>query len=178
MVPIAINDLGGMGDEGLAALRKIAANVSRLSGTRMAEAFDLVLASVLQGYHEAAHRHAVRVGIEHSGPAGHDARGRRRSLSSPPTSPAWTAAGGAQTQEAQEPPRRRPPHTPARRRRSTRPSPSDGSPHPVIADASQRRAPPLLTGDGAPLPLLLPPPTCSLWGAGSRRQWAHELEKL
>ncbi len=73
LVPIVINDLGGMGDEGLAALRKIAANVSRLSGTRMAEAFDLVLASVLQGYHEAAHRHAVRVGIEHSGPAGHDA---------------------------------------------------------------------------------------------------------
>lgn len=72
LVPIVIDDLGGIGDEGLAALRRVAADVTRMSGTRTAEAFDLVLSSFVRAYHEAAHRHAICVGAEHSGPARHD----------------------------------------------------------------------------------------------------------
>ena len=59
LVPIVIDDLGGIGDEGLAALRRVAADVTRMSGTRTAEAFDLVLSSFVRAYHEAAHRHAT-----------------------------------------------------------------------------------------------------------------------
>ena len=59
LVPIVIDDLGGIGDEGLAALRRVAADVTRMSGTRNAEAFDLVLSSFVRAYHEAAHRHTI-----------------------------------------------------------------------------------------------------------------------
>ena len=72
LVPIVIDDLGGVGEAGMAAIRKIAGDAARMSGTRPKDALDLVLGSLLRGFHEASHRHAIRTGCEYTGPAGTD----------------------------------------------------------------------------------------------------------
>ena len=44
----------------MAALRKIATEGARKTGSRTAVVLDLMLGRLLRGYHEGAHRHVVR----------------------------------------------------------------------------------------------------------------------
>ena len=64
LVPLVLNDLCGINEMGMAALRAIAKEGARSTGSRVADALDIVLGGILRGYH----RHAVRVGREPIGP--------------------------------------------------------------------------------------------------------------
>jgi hypothetical protein len=142
LVPIVIDDLGGIGEEGLAALRKIAAEGARKTGSRRAVALDLLLGRLLRGYHEGAHRHAVRTAMELTGPTPRDPDAPDEPQDDP------VAAVGATARRAS---RRRYHGARRRNQRRSRPSPPAPPVAPPLPPAPPAAPPP-------PAPLSSPPP--------------------